>query len=703
MDKERIIAFIKNHKRQIIVCACGFLSVFIYILPWLVFGEDSYIMIFENIDCETVHVMYFAENFFRWTGTVPEYMGVDVRAMNVFAIAMCPFYLIFGQFVAYVMWDAIVRAAAFAGMYLLTSRALRNQYLPICLLSAFMFAWLPVFTVYGLTIVGLPLLMWAFLNLVDNKKLALSYSLVVFYALSSSLVLFSWYLVPLMFGICFVYFVRDRGLSTHKHLHIAALVLSGLMVLSALKMITLMLSGYQSHREAAARRWTSVKFVPLEAYLALLLPQNLFEGFFNGMFFARPHAGARPTFSGCTVGVATVIALIHYAAYLRRPKHLPIYKVFGLAWIVLIAIFASQLIFGIMESMEIPRMFGLQTFNFNRVDFFAVPAWRFAECIAFVIIYQFIIDLVREKQKSIRAICVNIACVCALAVYTLTDINSYMPLIVYNQTASRYIANFIFTTVTVITLLCIALVLYFVFPRVNKYVTMAGKFCALAIVITIGATTTFFVNAPTYYFGAQSIYGERYEDPFVANWNKLLRGDPRTSNPTYHEFYDTKLFGDIAKAINMPKDTYHTVALGMFPVVLSFNRFHTLDGHVQIYSLERWYELSTANNQEIKKEQDQNNGQPGVMNSWQYWGNQGYLISYEIHKERGFDFCIPKTSGVKVQNYDLNLAPVQTMSGGKPVYLFSAVEIVDPNYASKFVGYFDHPKSYWGIWLYKIV
>jgi|GEM_PF-4157633 len=612
MQLKRVIsdakAYIKAHKTGSLVVGFGVFSVLFYLLPYIIFGKDAYVMIFENIDSEMVHTIFFTEHFFDWGGTVPEMMNVRVMALNTFSLFQLPLYAIFGSFGGYIINDFIVRLTAYFGMFLCINLLLRGRYVPISILVSVLFAYLPVFTVYGLTAVGIPILCWALFNIYKKKRLLQSYLLVAFYAISSSFILVACYVVVALAIMC-IFFLCTRG-KTQKHFYFASLMLIVLVLLGNIKMLALFASNYQSHRQIWGTQFGG------------FFPERLFTQLgesFQVFFVSRPHIGSFHTFIAIVSLIAVALGGAMWYFKRRNYKSLREYKIllFGVLTNYIVAL--TYAIGNYFWSISFLSIFNMQGFMMNRVDFLFLTTWYVTFGIALVILFEF--------ARSVKL----------------------------------------------------------------------GNIVAWASVSCIVLSAIVFVNVPRYYYGKNNIYGERYENYFFANYAKLFTGRENKYNPSWRQFFDTDLFDDIAADIGRNKSDYRTICLGVFPDVLSYNRFHTLDGHMQIYSYDYYRRFGRVIYPELSKDES------NKLFAWNKWGNQCYVISNELHSIRGLDFVIPKDNNIQIKNFDISLFYLSELSEGKDVYLFSAVEIADPAYAHFYVGYYTHPKSWWGIYLYKVI
>ena len=159
----------------------------ISVLLFCLLGKDSVIAYHDQLDGEVLTYIYQARYMFE-NSTIPELMnGVGKTALTAPAPLLILFYKIFSPFTAFIVSQYFVMLIAFTGMYLLLTKWEVNP-LTACL-SGVIFAYLPLIPVYGLSMYGIPLLLWAFLNLAEGKRSDLQFGLIVLFGLTSSLVL----------------------------------------------------------------------------------------------------------------------------------------------------------------------------------------------------------------------------------------------------------------------------------------------------------------------------------------------------------------------------------------------------------------------------------------------------------------------------------------------------------------------------------
>jgi len=161
----------------------------VHLLPRLILGRDSYVTIHDNLDIEFVLRVLAAQpgRIFSPEAQVPELMGGLPRASyptgaNLSTLA----FLLFPPFVAYVVLELLARVAAFVGMFLLLRDhvAAGGSALPRTLV-AMGFAFLPFYSLYGLSIAGQPLVAWALLELWRGRSRAAAFVLLALFPFAS--------------------------------------------------------------------------------------------------------------------------------------------------------------------------------------------------------------------------------------------------------------------------------------------------------------------------------------------------------------------------------------------------------------------------------------------------------------------------------------------------------------------------------------
>lgn len=192
----------------------GLSIVFIYVLPYFLLGENSYILIHDNLDSNVTWYKILAESgqyFGSYDSTIPNIMnGVPRNVLGSEMFIPRLLYLIMSPFGAYVTNQVWMRIFAYAGMILLLNKyivpkkdgLLKNNI--IIYGVAICFALLPFWPSAGLSIAGQPLALYIFLKIRDNSDKFIDWAVLLIIAMYSSLVLaFSFFLLAI--GLIWLY------------------------------------------------------------------------------------------------------------------------------------------------------------------------------------------------------------------------------------------------------------------------------------------------------------------------------------------------------------------------------------------------------------------------------------------------------------------------------------------------------------------
>lgn len=183
----------------------GLLAVLLSLLPAILLGADGYVGIHDQMDGEVLVYIINARNFLE--SSFPEFMnGMEATSLTPPSYGSVLFYLIMPPFAAFLSNYVFVTLLAFVGMYLLLDTLLDSKWLAVFV--ALMFSQLPFYSVYGLSVMGQPLLFYASLRLWKNEKPWVTFVLTALFAAFSSLVLVGF--ADIMLLICFAIFMQIR-------------------------------------------------------------------------------------------------------------------------------------------------------------------------------------------------------------------------------------------------------------------------------------------------------------------------------------------------------------------------------------------------------------------------------------------------------------------------------------------------------------
>lgn len=217
-------------------------------VPYLILGTGSVFEIHDQLDETILSYVLNAKYFGADVEMFPELLGgINKTGLQPSAVIFVLLYAVFPTFMAFLIQSAVVFLSGFMGMYFSVKRLTDSSILAVILASCF--CSLPLQPIYGLSCMGVPLLLYAFLCLYDRKHLVAAYGIILFFGLSTHLVLIGY--VVLGIWACYVLYML---LKKKRNWHI----LYGFVLLTAVYLVVnnqlvleflLGSSAYVSHRE----------------------------------------------------------------------------------------------------------------------------------------------------------------------------------------------------------------------------------------------------------------------------------------------------------------------------------------------------------------------------------------------------------------------------------------------------------------------
>ncbi|MCM1305042.1 MAG: DUF6044 family protein [Butyrivibrio sp.] len=167
----------------------GFLLLAVTFAPYLILREGSVFPVHDQLD-ETLMTYVLNARHFQMGGAemFPEILGgINASGMQPSAVLFILLYRFLPVFWAFVLQYLIVSAAGFFGMYGSVKEITGSSILAVAMAGCFCL--LPVQPVYGLSVSGVPLLLSCFLCLYQGKHVAGSFAGILFFGLTTHLVL----------------------------------------------------------------------------------------------------------------------------------------------------------------------------------------------------------------------------------------------------------------------------------------------------------------------------------------------------------------------------------------------------------------------------------------------------------------------------------------------------------------------------------
>jgi hypothetical protein len=349
----------------------GVIFITAYYLPFFILWENAYLNIWDQLDSEIVFNISQTRHFFTFSGTIPELINIDVRALNTFSVFQLPFYTFLPPFAAYLANDIIVRITAYIGMYLFMDLLLDKERRFFSVTAAILFASIPFFSTYGLSSAGLPLIIWVFWQIYNRQRLLLSYILIIYFTASSSIFLTGYFIIGFLALFCLYFLFKKEHRKSQLHFYLAFLLMLTLYLIINAKFISLLLEGYASHRE----RWNGLSVLPD------YIPHNDFPGFIEDFIikltFGHSHMRSYHTLIFGISILAVIVGYKNHGHFWRLLRLL-------LAINLLIALTAALLFTEFAGSAL--SLLGLNFFNFTRIFHLSAVTWYAAAGVSFLII-----------------------------------------------------------------------------------------------------------------------------------------------------------------------------------------------------------------------------------------------------------------------------------------------------------------------------
>jgi len=209
------------------------LILLLYFLPFVILGEDHYLVIHDFLDSSLAHIKSIKDSgaWFDRDAVLPILGGVS---RSDFGTPFNVEYLLFALLAPY--WGSVanlflIKLTALLGMFLLLrGRLLKDAESKAVALPCIAFMLVPFYPDYGISSAGIPLLAWAFMELFDEENGALfssrklaALAAVLYFGAYSSLVL-SGVFAGLILGCAFIaVWIRTKHFSIPAFFSLVAL------------------------------------------------------------------------------------------------------------------------------------------------------------------------------------------------------------------------------------------------------------------------------------------------------------------------------------------------------------------------------------------------------------------------------------------------------------------------------------------------
>lgn len=236
--------------------------------------------IHDQLDGEIL--TYILKAHAPFSASIPQlFNGTSASSMTPPAILFTIPYMFCSPAIAFYINYLIILLVAYTGMYICVKKLLDSSW--IAVVTGFLFSLLPFYSVYGLSVMGQPLLVYSFYRLWNAGKAkperekrnndVVPYVLIVLFALSSSLVLVGFADLVLLTLISLYGLLKRRDM---KAFYVGILLLLSVYCLSNISLIADVFGkrGFTSHK---------IEYIAAESNLpALEVAQQMFkEGYYH--------------------------------------------------------------------------------------------------------------------------------------------------------------------------------------------------------------------------------------------------------------------------------------------------------------------------------------------------------------------------------------------------------------------------------------
>ena len=262
----------------------GNIIIVILHLPLFIFGENSIIFGHDNVDFDIIqkHILKLTNQFFSFNinyetdlifnGFKTSYIHSTFNFSNIFFIVLPTFW-------AYVVNGLIVRLIGFTSSYILLKKYFKIDNNYFIIIVSLLFSLIPVYTIYGISVLGIPLLYMSFQKLSKGKDKLLCYLAIIFFASYSHFYLAG---VFIILYFIFLFFVKEYR---NRHFFYGIIILTGAYIILNFPLIYHFIFGEVNHRSEFISIKPSFSFI---SFIKETISIILYGQYNSGRFFLLP-------------------------------------------------------------------------------------------------------------------------------------------------------------------------------------------------------------------------------------------------------------------------------------------------------------------------------------------------------------------------------------------------------------------------------
>jgi len=235
----------------------GVLIIFLFWFPYLFRGQDTHVKTFDNLDCHVAHTKVLAESGKAFCLSPHTQLdnfanGLPLSGVDSGYNVMTWLFMIFAPFTAYALNDLSVRLVAFWGMFLFLKKYIikdeGKQFTRIAFGSALCFSLLPFYPAGGLSVAGIPLVLYSFFNILQRRQRPLDFFVILVYPFYSKLALAGFFVMAVLLVIFIIDWLREKKVNLY-YLGGLALMTAGYLFAQFHLIYSFLAPGFTSHRE----------------------------------------------------------------------------------------------------------------------------------------------------------------------------------------------------------------------------------------------------------------------------------------------------------------------------------------------------------------------------------------------------------------------------------------------------------------------
>jgi hypothetical protein len=190
--------------------------------PYLVRGPDTHVKIFDNLDCHIPHTKVLAQSGKAFSLNPHTKLDNFLNGLHLSGVdsgfnVLTWLFMIFPPFTAYALNDLLIRLVAILGMVLLLRKYIikphKEEQHWILIGAATCFALLPFYPAGGISIAGIPLLLYSFLNIRGHEGKFTDFLIIFIFPFYSKLALAGIFIAISLFILFVIDWVRNRKIN----------------------------------------------------------------------------------------------------------------------------------------------------------------------------------------------------------------------------------------------------------------------------------------------------------------------------------------------------------------------------------------------------------------------------------------------------------------------------------------------------------